>query len=158
MTHIDETWYQRPPNVPTRIDAGGVVARLEDGRVLVALAREADWPLFILPKGGVEVGESLEQAARREIAEEAGLTELRLLVKLGVRERLSHDRRRWNSVHYFLFATSQVEGAPTDLAHHYGVWWHPLRALPEMLWPEQLDLLRANAEDIERLVRQKEPG
>ena len=154
MTHIDATWYRRLPNVPTRIDAGGVVARLDGEAVLVALAREDAWPLYILPKGGVETGESLDQAARREIAEEAGLSELQLLGKLGVRERLSHDKRRWNVVHYFLFTTRQVLGAPTDPEHSYGVSWHPLRALPEMLWPEQLELIRTNVDRIEQLVRQ----
>jgi ADP-ribose pyrophosphatase YjhB (NUDIX family) len=154
MTPIDKTWYQRPPQVRQRTSAGGVVARLEAGTVLIALAREAQWPLFILPKGGVEAGETLEQAARREIAEEAGLSELRLLGKLGVRERLSHDKARWLTVHYFLFATRQIEGLPTDRAHHYGLWWHSLHALPELLWPEQLELIQANAELIDRLIRQ----
>jgi ADP-ribose pyrophosphatase YjhB (NUDIX family) len=154
MTHIDRTWYQRLPNVRERTSAGGIVGRLEGDRVLIALAREADWPQFILPKGGVEAGESLEAAARREIAEEAGLTDLHLLGKLGVRERLSHDKTRWITVHYFLFATRQADGAPTDAAHHYGLWWFPLDELPELLWPEQLDLIQSNAELISRQIRQ----
>jgi ADP-ribose pyrophosphatase YjhB (NUDIX family) len=154
MTPIDKTWYQRPPHARERTSAGGIVARLENDRVLIALAREADWPLFILPKGGVEAGESLETAARREIAEEAGLTDLHLLGKLGVRQRLSHDKTRWITVHYFLFATRQTDGAPTDTEHHYGLWWFPLDALPELLWPEQLELIQINTELIDQQIRQ----
>ncbi len=154
MTHIDHTWYQRPPGVPERTSSGGIVARLAEGRVLIALARERDFPLFVLPKGGVERGESLEEAARREIAEEAGLTDLHLLCPLGARERLSHDKARWITVHYFLFITRQTAGTPTDSDHHYGLWWYPLEALPELLWPEQLDLIQTRAGQIEQLVRQ----
>ena len=63
MSFVDATWYQRPPNVPDRTSAGDVVARLaDDGRVMVALTREPEWPQFILPKGGVEKGENLEEA------------------------------------------------------------------------------------------------
>ena len=43
------------------------------GRILVALTREGDMAHYLLPKGGVEKGESLLEAARREIQEEAGI-------------------------------------------------------------------------------------
>lgn len=153
MLTIDQSWYQRPPRVPDRTSAGGVAARLENDQVLIALAREGDWPLFILPKGGVEKGETLEAAARREIAEEAGLTDLHWLAELGVRQRLDYDKTRWLTVHYFLFATCQVTGAPTDAKHHYGLWWHPLQALPQLLWPEQIELLQTNQQKIDQLIR-----
>lgn len=154
MTAIDQSWYQRPPNTPDRTSAGGIVARLEGDQVLIALAREEDWPLYVLPKGGVEAGESIEVTARREIAEEVGLTDLRLLSKLGVRQRLSHDKTRWITVHYFLFATRQVDGAPTDSEHHCGLWWFPIDALPDLLWPEQLELIQTNASLIGQQIRQ----
>ena len=44
MGFPDDRWYQRPPGVPARTSAGGVVARLaDDGRVMVALTRELRW-------------------------------------------------------------------------------------------------------------------
>ena len=154
MTFADARWYKRPPHVPDRTSAGGVVARLgEDGRVRVALTREPGWPQFILPKGGVEKGESLEAAARREIAEEAGLTDLHRLCKLGVRERLDSRRRRWITTHYFLFATRQVVGQPTDPAYNYQLSWAPIDALPKFVWPEQLELVQTNGPLIERQLR-----
>lgn len=154
MTFIDDTWYRRPPGARDHISAGGVVVRLAEPDVLVALVREGDMTMFVLPKGKIEAGETLEQAARREIVEEAGLSELRLLRPLAALERLSYNKKSWLTTHYFLFATDQVEGRPTDTRHHYGVWWFPLGALPEMLWPEQQDLILSNAETIERLARQ----
>jgi ADP-ribose pyrophosphatase YjhB (NUDIX family) len=125
--------------------------RIEHGRRLVALTREGDWPLFVLPKGGVEAGETLEQAARREIEEEAGLSDLELLGYLGTRERLNYARNRWMTVHYFLFRTRQITGLPTDPKHHSGVSWFQLDALPSMLWPEQQALIEEMAERINAL-------
>lgn len=129
------------------------MTRWDGSEALVALAREAHWPQFILPKGGVERGETLEQAARREITEEAGLTDLHLVGLLGLRSRLDFRKRRWITTHYFLFTTRQVEGRPTDPDHHYGLWWHPLRSLPELLWPEQAELLRTHTDEIEAAAR-----
>lgn len=150
---IDETWYQRPDNPRERTSAGGVVARLEDNQVVVALVREEAMPLYVLPKGGVEAGEALEETARREIAEEAGLTDLQLLMKLGARERYSYNKTHWLITHYFLFHTSQVSGVPTDTEHHYGVWWFSLDSLPPMLWPEQKELLETHKSQIETLIQ-----
>ena len=67
------------PAAKDRIAAGGVVLRQEDQRVYLALAREGDIPPFVLPKGEVEPDESLEAAARREILEEVGLSDLQLI-------------------------------------------------------------------------------
>ncbi len=149
---IDETWYRRSPDLPLRTSAGGVVVRRESDRLLVALVREAPHMERILPKGGVEPGESLEDAARREIAEEAGLTDLECLSPLGVRERLNYVRSTWITIHYFLFLTDQVSGDPSDTEHDYHLEWWPLDALPPMLWPEQRRLIKDNRERIRELA------
>ncbi len=145
---VDSSYYQRPANVPAHIGAGGVVARVRAGRVYVGLVGEGGPWGFILPKGRVEPGESLEEAARREIEEEAGLTALTLLRELGVRERLNFRRTAWKTTHYFLFLTRQARGYPTDRAHDYRLHWFPLDGLPEMLWPEQRALIEEHRADI----------
>ncbi len=43
----------------------------EEGRVLLALRGDIDW--WNLPGGGMEIGETLEEALRREVREETGL-------------------------------------------------------------------------------------
>jgi len=43
----------------------------EEGRVLLAHRRDIDW--WNLPGGGMEVGETVDEALRREVAEETGL-------------------------------------------------------------------------------------
>lgn len=150
---IDKTWYERPANVKERISAGGVVVRRADnGTLLVALVRERDFPEYVLPKGGIESGETLEQAARREIEEEAGLRELHLLAKLGQLERLSYSKVYWIITHIFVFQTTQIKGIPTDAENHHGVWWFPLDDLPPMWWPEQRDLIIKHRSLIASLV------
>jgi 8-oxo-dGTP pyrophosphatase MutT (NUDIX family) len=138
---IDETWYRRLPAAKERVTAGGVVLRQEGQSVYLALAREGDIPPFVLPKGGVEPDEPIEAAARREILEEVGLSDLQLIGPLGVLERLSYTKHYWVQTHYFLYTTSQKAGIPTDTQRHSAVWWFPLDALPVMLWPEQRRLI-----------------
>ncbi len=151
-TPIDASWYERPEEVSERLAAGGVVVRVEGERLKVALVREAGLDRTILPKGGVEVGEDLLEAAKREIAEEAGLNDLTMVIKLGVLERLTYKKNRWTLTHYFLFSTDQVEGTPTDEGHDYRLEWHDLDLLPPMFWPEQRALIETNKETIKTFL------
>lgn len=152
MPAIDHTWYRKPARAVPQISAGGVVARAAESRVLIALVREGPFGAFVLPKGRVEQGETLEQAARREIEEEAGFSQLTLLDKLAVLERFDFSKTRWKAVHYFLFATLQVKASPTDPLRNYTVGWFPLDALPAMFWPEQKALIETRREHIAKLV------
>jgi 8-oxo-dGTP pyrophosphatase MutT (NUDIX family) len=149
---IDETWYQRPAQVPEHVSAGGIVARVENQRIFLALIHESGLNGYVLPKGHVEPGESIEQAAEREIAEEAGLSQITLIAPLGIKERLSFDKRSWKKTHYFLFSTEQIEGKPTDLLHQYELKWFPLEAVPELFWPDQTQLIKENRQNIVNLI------
>ena len=68
-----------PPHGPVQkeISAGGVVYRHNDGGIEVVLAsrrtRRGDLA-WGLAKGGVEEGETMQEAAVREVREETGLT------------------------------------------------------------------------------------
>jgi len=152
MSLIDESWYVKPPGIAGRLASGGVVVRTEGERILVALVREVLWPDYVLPKGGVEEGEDLITAARREVLEEAGLGQLHLIRDLGTVERLSFTKGLWVTVHFFLFKTDQIEGTPTDTERHFGVWWFPIDDLPAFFWPEQRELVIRNRELITREV------
>lgn len=52
-----------------RIGVFGVI--IEDGKVLLALRRDIDW--WNLPGGGMELGETVDEALQREVLEETGL-------------------------------------------------------------------------------------
>ncbi|RPI31867.1 MAG: NUDIX domain-containing protein [Chloroflexota bacterium] len=152
---IDENWYQKPEGMPESTSAGGVVVRVTGGQVWIALVRDSEHQDYILPKGTVEPGETLETAARREIEEEAGFTDLVLVSKLGAVERLNYTRKKWKTVHYFLFLTRQTESRPTDPNHAYQVDWYPVEQLPAMFWPDQKKLIEDNLDKITNLSTPK---
>ena len=152
MGLIDKTWYIRPENVKASASSGGIVVRIQDGQALIALVREGNFRTYILPKGRVERGETIEAAAHSEIEEEAGLSNLRMIEYLGERQRLNFNRKRWVTIHYFLFLTNQSQTTPTDPNHVYVCEWFALDALPEFFWPEQHELVLASAPRIQSLI------
>ena len=153
---IDASWYQPQPGMKESVSAGGIVVRFEGDRILVALVKEEDFPDFILPKGRVEPGEDNETAARREIAEEAGLANLTCVAYLGSRQRLNFFKNCWITVHYYLFTTSKRKRKPTYTKHTYRCEWFSLDDLPSFFWPEQEELVRENVARIRNLTAESE--
>ncbi|HEX4925212.1 MAG TPA: NUDIX domain-containing protein [Bdellovibrionales bacterium] len=148
---FDETWYVRPPGIPDRTSAGGIVVRIENGKPLVALIREGKIKDFVLPKGKVEKGETIEQAAAREIEEEAGISDLELIRSLGALSRLNYHKNQWVTTHYFLFVTKQSVTFATDSSRDYSTEWFNPENLPKMYWAEQRKLIEDNLRFIFKL-------
>lgn len=145
---IDETWYIRPDGVEEAVAAGGVVARVSGGDILIAVAKEKGYGTAVLPKGHVEAGEQVEPAARREIAEEVGVERLDLVTELGVKERLDFSKTEWKRTHYFLYATDQVDVTPLEADVHSEMAWVPIEPVPDLFWPEQVELIEEHLEEI----------
>jgi 8-oxo-dGTP pyrophosphatase MutT (NUDIX family) len=155
---IDDSWYQRQAGSPEQVAAGGVVVRSEGGRPFVALVRDGDEGAYVLPKGRLERGETPEEAARREIGEEAGLHDLELLAPLGTRARYDYRKTHWKPTHYFLYRTRQLDGQPTDRHRAYVLSWFPADALPPMFWPEQAALIAEILDELRRLAEAETDG
>ncbi len=90
--------------------AGGFVfcGPFQDGAVYVALARKSGGG-FLVPKGHLEAGETIEETALRETREELSLSEPpRLLGKVGVAtytyELPGDDRLHRKRLHLFAFS------------------------------------------------------
>ncbi len=85
---------------------------------------------WTFPKGRVEKGELIEEAAARETLEELGLREIRLLEDLGKIDIWFRDRFEkqgalvHKDIHYFLFETTEDAVLRTDPKEHvYGAEW-----------------------------------
>jgi ADP-ribose pyrophosphatase YjhB (NUDIX family) len=96
--------------------AGGVVTN-DEGQVLVVSQRGTSWSL---PKGHIDLGENALAAAKREIYEESGISDLELVRELGSYERHKigvdggDDRSEVKVITMFLFRTSEKSLKPVD--------------------------------------------
>jgi 8-oxo-dGTP pyrophosphatase MutT (NUDIX family) len=98
---------EQPPQVRA---AGGVVWRRgPDGRPRWALIHRPRYDDWSLPKGKLEEGESLEQAAAREVGEETGLA-CRLGPHVGT-TRYVDSRGRTKSADYYLMEAIDGDAA-----------------------------------------------
>jgi 8-oxo-dGTP pyrophosphatase MutT (NUDIX family) len=116
------------------VSAGGVVVddRPDGTRwVLLIVHRSmSGHPRWTLPKGGVEPGETIEQAALREVREETGhgATIVQPLDSIAYSFVWHPDRVRYHKrVHYFMMRWDGLPpGEPDDEAEH--VEWVPYQA------------------------------
>ncbi len=140
-----DTPFPRPTRLPRRpltveeTSAGGAVVDVHEGRARIALiarhnrAGRVEW---CLPKGHVEAGETLEQTAAREVAEETGI-EGRVLTTLGIIDYWfsASDRRIHKMVHHYLLEATggdlSVEGDPDHEA--FDAQWCLLERAPGRL-------------------------
>jgi len=143
---IDKTWYEKKDNPHSQLCAGGAVLRKEADKIYVALVREAPFQECFLPKGKLEKNESPEEAAKREIAEETGISELRFIKFLKTSERYDIKKKNWKQIHYFLFETTQKDSVPLDTKHKYSILWGDINSDLPVLWPEQKELIAEIAE------------
>ena len=135
----------------TATSAGGVVVRFDDGipsLVIGARRRDRDSLTWTLPKGTPNAGETREQTALREVAEETGL-EVRITDILDSIEYwfIQRGTRIHKTVHYFL-----MEPTGGDLARHDHefdqVRWIRFDQAPELLTFETERALVARAAEV----------
>jgi 8-oxo-dGTP pyrophosphatase MutT (NUDIX family) len=110
------------------IAAGMILWRMEKNSPLVLVLEASDRPgEWGFPKGHVESGEDLVQAALRECAEETGLTLVEILgPPLPLAYVLPDGRRK---VTYYFPACTQQETVVLSPEHHQAKWVPPAQAL-----------------------------
>lgn len=110
--------------------AGGIV--VNNNNVLVVSQKGTSWSL---PKGHIENGEDEVSAAIREIYEESGVKNLKLVKKLGKYRRFKiskkggDDKSELKEITMFLFKTDAIDSRPIDLEN------------PEIKWVEKEEVV-----------------
>ena len=95
---------------------GGVIVN-PDGKIAIASQHGKSWSL---PKGHIEEGEDALTAAKREIEEETGITDLTFIKELGSYSRYrigkdgDEDQSEQKTIYLFLFTTNQLVLSPKD--------------------------------------------
>jgi 8-oxo-dGTP pyrophosphatase MutT (NUDIX family) len=140
----------------TEISAGGIIFKRMGSDWHVALLKDmsGNWTF---PKGIIEKGESPQEAAEREIAEEIGLSRLRYIAPVS---SVSYTYRRGRlihkTVHYFLFEATGDE--PFVCQKNEGIqeaqWMKPDQAQKIVGYGKTNTPLIAQAVEIHRKVQQ----
>jgi len=119
------------------LSSGGVV--FNKGKVAL-LRKKAGW---MLPKGTVEKGETIEEAALREVREETGLQDVRILHEIGhIRYQfLSRGRPMRKTVYFFLMKTTDEKLVPGD-EFKEARWFSFENAERLMAFENQRDILK----------------
>jgi 8-oxo-(d)GTP phosphatase len=133
--------------VPTVLAAGGVVLHTLDGVTHALVIHRPAYDDWSLPKGHVDDGESLEDTAAREVAEETGVT-ARVVRPAGTTEHeVERDGvRATKRVHWFVMQpadgshvdpSSRTPDAEVDRA----AWWPLGVALTDLTHAGERELL-----------------
>ena len=124
--------YRATKQWPYAISAGCVVYRINNGTVeiLLLLRKAGDFPQlkdgnidsYHLPKGHMNIGETLEQTATRETAEEAGVS-VEITTYLGARifDHTHLKMKQSKTIHYFA-GLWQKDLESMDAEHTSKLW------------------------------------
>ncbi len=159
MTVIEpDTMDERNPPVPgqlnvERITAQAIIRDPKTGRILCLNWKEHPWTTFVL--GGVENGESLEEAARREVREETGYTDLKLVRVLGgpIRSRYNAAHKKENRISHAtailfeLMSDARERVAEDEQAKHEVAWLDPEEITRDRMTCSELPFWLARMKD-----------
>lgn len=141
------------------VSAGGVIYRTRDGTAEIALVGKLSPRRWGLPKGGPRKGESLEQAAVREVIEETGL-QARLIRPIGEIHYWFRwgGRRHFKTVHFYLMEAIGGDVSQHDDEYDLVEWFPIAEALRTMTYHSEVDMVQRAAAMLREAAQAAPPG
>jgi 8-oxo-dGTP pyrophosphatase MutT (NUDIX family) len=145
--------------VEDQVSSGGVVFRRTNGGIEVALISVGTPQRWQLPKGMLNPGETNEQAAQREVREEAGVN-TELLVSLDRTEYWYGANQQGRPVRYhkfvYFFLMRYVSGDVEDHDHEVNEarWFEIGQALEALTFENEKHILSLARERIQTLCEE----
>ena len=138
------------------ISAGGIIIN-HKAQVALVQNRKGYWGF---PKGHIEKGETPLEAAKREIFEEAGISKLKMIKKLGILEHMKPSNleyKKTKGIKYivlYLFKSPQEEISPTDDEMKLSKWIHIENVLKKLRYEEDQEFFFFFIGEIKRYATQ----
>lgn len=123
----------------------GVIGIVFDNSGRVLLQKRRDVPIWSLPGGGIEKGESLEEATIREIEEETG-------IKSKVIRQIGEYTFKSGQINYF-FECKQIGGKPTTSNESSDVNFFSVKDLPKPYSPIVPQLINDALQNNKNLIK-----
>ena len=138
------------------ISAGGVILN-KDSDVLIVSQHGVSWSL---PKGHIEAGEEVLDAAKREIWEETGIKNLTLIKYLGSYDRYKigkdpriDDKSERKKIELFLFETNEMALNPQDSDNPEARWVKPTEVSQYLTHEKDIAFFQSILGDIDQAKR-----
>lgn len=133
---------------------GGVVLNINN-QVMVVSQNGNSWSL---PKGHVDPGEDVRQAAEREIQEESGVKRLTYIKDLGGYQRHKigidggEDTSELKTINLFLYKTDEMELNPTDPDNPEARWIEPDKVAALLTHPKDKAFFEKILPDVKEVI------